>query len=120
MVETLIGVIGEIVTNVTDELNCSLEVTLSELFVLRMLWRVYLVFGRTPSFWLESYDKEAALEDQIISDIVGQSFNAMYSAILGFIAAESFKKIRWALIHNVRISRNVKYFTQDSVIYKKR
>ena len=37
MVETLIGVIGEIVTNVTDELNCSLEVTLNELFVLRML-----------------------------------------------------------------------------------
>ena len=52
-----------------------------------------MVFGRTPNFWSESYDKEAALEDQIISEIVAQSLNAMYNARLAFIAAESFEKI---------------------------
>ena len=79
-----------------------------------------MVFGRNPNFWSESYDKEAALEDQIICEIVAQSLDAMYNARLAFIAAESFEKIPWALFHNVRISRNVKYSNQDSVIYKKR
>ena len=65
------------------------------------------------------HDKLPALEAKTNSEIVAENLNAMHSARKAFVAAETSEKIRRALRHNIRTSCEVKYFTGDSVFYKR-
>ena len=126
MVERHNGVIGESVTKIMNEVDCSLEIALSwALSAKNSLQNFYgfspnqLVFGRNPNFPSVIDDKLPALEGKTQSEVVGENLNAMHSARKAFIAAEASEKIRRALRHNVRTTGDVKYFTGDLVFYKR-
>ena len=100
IVERHNAVIGESVTKIIKDLNCSLDLALSwAVCAKNALHNVHgfspnqLVFGRNPDFPCVINDKLPALEGKTSSEIIAENLNAMHSARKAFIELESSQKI---------------------------
>ena len=116
----------EMLDKVLDECKCDFETALAWCFNAKnSLSNVHgyssyqLAFGYNPCLPVAMSDRPTAYEVSS-SDIVRENLNAMHAARKAFIASESSEKIRRALSHNVRTSNDVKYYTGDSVYYKRK
>ena len=77
------------------------------------------MFGQNPNYPSILPDTLPALEGKTNSEIITEHLNTMHSARKSFIAAEASQKIQRALRHNICTSGEIKYFTGDSVFYKR-
>ena len=73
------------------------------------------VFGQNPNFPNVLTDSLPALEGVTCSQTIASNLNAMHKAREAFIQAESSKKIRRALRHDVRSSNDAKSEMGDVV-----
>ena len=127
LVERHNGIIGENVTKIMRDVDCELRVALAwAVSAKNALHNVHgfspnqLVFGKNPNFPSVLTDKLPALEGKTASEVVRDNLNAMHAARKAFVASEASEKIRRALRHNVGSSVDTKYFTRDSVYYKRK
>ena len=126
MVERHNGIIGESVTETMHDVKCSLDVALSwALWAKNFLQNFHvfshnqLVFGQNPNYPSVLHDTLPPLEGKSNSEIIAEHLNAMHSARKSFIAVEASEKIQRALQCNICTLGEIKYFTGDSVFYKR-
>ena len=78
-----------------------------------------LAIGYTPNLPNVLSNKLPANEDFSTSGYLSEILQSMSAARKAFIQSENSERIKRALRHNVRPSSNNKYFTGDSVYYKR-
>ena len=81
---------------------------------------VQLAIGFTPQLPNVMSNKPPALEQRSSQDVITDHLNCMKSAREAFIKAESSERIKRALKHNVRPSKNNKFFAGDLVYFKRK
>ena len=124
--ERLNGVIGTLVSKVSEDANCDVHMALA--------WSVaarnacdnnfgfspnQLVFGFNPALPSVFTDKLPALENVLASDIVRRNLNAMHSARQSFVQLESEEKLKRAYKANVRTTLIDDLNVGDEVYYKR-
>ena len=78
-----------------------------------------LVIGSNIKLPATLSDDLPALSVKSSSEIVLENLSTIHSAhAAAFITSENFERIRWALLHNLWISSEVKYITGDTILYK--
>ena len=122
------AVLAETMLKTMADSNCSPEVALS--------WAVHsknslsnvhgfspyqLAIGYNPKLPSVLSNRPPAMESnaECLSDAVSQHLWAMGAARKAFIESESSEKLKRALRHNLRTKNNAKFFTGDSVYYKR-
>ena len=78
-----------------------------------------IVFGRNPNLPSVTSDRITGLTAESLSQIVEENLCAMRAARKAFIEAESSKKIKIALSHNIRTSCEEHYEKGDKVFFKR-
>ena len=126
LVEKHNDILGEAVSKILEEVECSVEVALCwAINAKNSLQNIYgfspymLVFGRNPNLPSVLTDKLPALEGVTASQLVGQHLNAMHKARQEFVKLESSEKLRRALRSKTRTHSNIKYFPGDNVFFKR-
>ena len=126
LVERHHAVIADMIAKIMADINCTLEFALMwSLCAKNSLMNVngfspyQLVFSRNPSLPALLTDKPPVLNEQSQIEMIRENLNVLHASRQAFIASESSEKIKRALQHNIRRSGDVKYFTGDSVYYKR-
>ena len=126
LVEKHNHIIGEAVSKIKEDINCSLEVALCwAVNAKNALQNVYgfspyqLVFGKNPNLPSVLHNELPALEGMSSSEIVANNLNAMHRAREEFVRLESSEKIRRALRSQTRVHNNIRYLSGENVFYKR-
>ena len=126
LVEKANDSVGEAVSKIMSDVNCSVEVALCwAVNAKNSLQNIYgfspyqLVFGRNPNLPSVFTDKLPALEGVSTSELVADHLNAMHAMRREFIRSESSEKIRRALRAKVRTDADIKYLSGEDVFYKR-
>ena len=126
LVERHNQIMGEMVTKIMADMNCSLEFAVMwSLNAHNSLSNVHgyspyqLVLGRNPTIPTLQNDLPPALCSENTSDMLRKNLQALHNAREAFIQSENSERIRRALRHNIRTSGEVKYITGDVVYYKR-
>ena len=78
------------------------------------------MFGRNPNLPSVLADRAPALESATPSDLIRTNMNAMHTARIKYVEAESSEKIRRALKHKVRTYADVVFVNGDKVYYRRK
>ena len=78
-----------------------------------------LALGQNPRLPSTFVDKLPALTPVATSKILADNLTALHKACKAFIQSESSEKLRRALNHNIRTSRDIKYLSGDSVFFRR-
>ena len=120
------AVIGEAVSKILEEVNCSIDVALCwAVNAKNTLLNVYgfspyqLVFGHHPNLPSVLTDKLPALEGVTSSYLIANHLNALHSAREQVIKLEASEKIRRALKAKTRTHSNTHYLPRDQIYYKR-
>ena len=119
-------VISEMLDKVLHDFNCTFEIALAwcinaknSLTNIHGFSPYQLAIGSNPNLPSCHTDKLPALTNQPSNKIISDNLCALHKAREAFIASENSEKIRRALSHNTRTFGDIKYFTGDSVYYKR-
>ena len=126
LVERHNGMIGEAVSKILEDINCSIEIALcwacnakNSLQNIHGFSPYQLVFGKNPNLPSVLTNRLPALEGITSSQIVADNINALHKARQEAIKMESSEKLRRALRAKVRTHNNTQYFRGDEVFYKR-
>ena len=126
LVEKQNDILGEAVSKILEEVNCSIEVALCwAVNAKNSLHNIYgfspyqLVFGRNPNLPTALQDKLPALEGMTESQLVAKHLNSMHKAREEFIKLETSEKLRRALRAKTRTHNNIKYLPGEEVFFKR-
>ena len=126
LVEKHNGIIGEAISKILEDVDCSIEVALAwALNAKNSLKNIHgfssyqLVFGKNPNLPSVFENKLPALEGITSSKLIASHLNAMHKAREEYIKLESSEKLRRAMRSKTRTHSNVTYFHGDEVFYKR-
>ena len=126
LVEKQNDILGEAVSKILEEVDCSVEVALCwAVNSKNSLQNIYgyspyqLVFGRNPNLPTILNSKLPALEGVTGSQLVAQHLNAMHKAREEYVKLESSERLRRALKARMRTHDNTKYLSGDEVFFKR-
>lgn len=118
--------IGEAVSKILEEVNCSVEVALCwAVNAKNSLQNIFgfspyqLVFGRNPNLPSVLTDKLPALEGVTGSDLIAKHLNAIHKAREEFIKLEASEKLRRAMKAQTRTHNDTRYLPGDEVFFKR-
>ena len=119
-------VLAEMLDKVIDDTGYNLKIVLpwcinakNSLYNIHGFSPFQLALGCNPTLPSILSDKLPALTNKPTSSIIKENLEALHKARQAFIQAENSEKIKRALVHNIRTSSEVKYFTGDPVYYKR-
>lgn len=126
LVEKHNGIIGEAVSKIVEDTNCSVEVALcwavhakNSLQNIHGFSSYQIVFGKNPGLPSVLNNKLPALERISESQLVADNINAQHKAREALIQLESSERIRRALRSQTRTYSNMKYLSGEEVFYKR-
>ena len=126
LVERHNAIIGEAVSKILEEVDCSVEVALCwAVSAKNSLQNVFgfssyqLAFGRNPNLPSVLTDKLPALEGVTGSHLIAKHLNAMHKAREEYIRLEASERIRRALRSKTRTHNDVVYLPGDEVFWKR-
>ena len=126
LVEKHNGIVGEVVSKILEEINCSVEVALCwAINAKNSLQNIFgfspyqLVFGRNPNLPSVFTDKLPALEGVTGSLLISNHLNALHRAREEFIKLEASEKLRRAIKAKTRTHNDIRYLPGDEVFFKR-
>ena len=126
LVERHNGIIGEVVSKIMEDVECTVEVALcwavnakNSLQNIHGFSPYQMVMGKNPILPSSLTNKLPALEGISSSQLVADNLNALHKARQEYIKLESSEKIRRALRTQTRTHNNVRYISGEDVFYKR-
>ena len=126
LVERHNATLAEMLQKIVEEQKTTLEVALAwAIQAKNSMANVHgfspaqLAIGYTPMVPSVLSDDPPALETREGDDIISENLNCMKLAREAFIKAESSERIKRALRHNIRPSASNKFYSGDTVYYKR-
>jgi len=119
-------IISDMLDRILFETNCNIDLALAwatnaknSLQNISGFSPYQLALGQNPKLPSTCNDDLPAVTNKPASEIIRENLEILHEARKAFIEAENSEKVRRALSSNIRTSGDIKYFSGDTVLYKR-
>ena len=119
-------VLGDMLDKVLDDIDCGIDIAIAwcvnaknSLQNIHGFSPYQLAIGKNPTFPIAIDSYPPALTQFSENDIIRKNLEALHKSREAFVRSESSERISRALSHNVRAHNDVKYYTGDTVYFKR-
>ena len=119
-------VLGDMLDKVLEDIDCGIDIAIAwcinaknSLQNIHGFSPYQLAIGKNPILPIAAENNLPALTQSSENDIIRKNLEALHKAREAFVRSESSERISRALNHNVRTYNDVKYYTGDTVYFKR-